>query len=96
MVVINNKINRVDDLSGSPILENGTMKLIPIMCHDSYTLFKRINDNSYVVAFLVHTIFDENRCSCSWSQGYYIKDFTDALEMFFNKIGIKLERTENE
>ena len=80
---------KIEDLSSLPILENNSMRLKPIMCHESYTLFKRLGDGSYIIAFLVN-MTDEQKCS--WSQGYYIQDYTDAIKLFFEKIGIKLER----
>lgn len=87
------ELTRIKDLSGSSILENGTMRLLPLMCFEAHTLFKRLNDNSYIVAFLTNTNFEEN--TCTWSNGYYIKDYVEALKEFFNRTG-QLELKEKE
>lgn len=62
---------------------NGQMKLELIMIIREKALFKRLNDDSLIVAY--KPVFDESNGSVYWGQGKYHLTKDRALEILSNE-----------
>ena len=80
----------ISEVTNVGTLRNGPMELTPILVSGSYTLFRRLNDSTYIVAFAVNTDFEKG--TCTWASGDYLDgNFTRALSFFLAKLELGIE-----
>lgn len=83
MTVATKKLD-VRDCTRMDALRNGWMTLSPLMTSGDYTLLRRWEDQTYIVAYGI--TIDDVAKTCTWCQGYYDRQLGDALQLFLEKI----------